>query len=32
MGLKDDIYKAFEKNLGKEYLDADADETMHGEI
>ena len=24
MGLKDDIYKAFEKNLGKEYLDADA--------
>ena len=24
MGLKDDIYKAFEKNLGKKYLDADA--------
>ena len=24
MGLKNDIYKAFEKNLGKEYLDADA--------
>ena len=24
MGLKDDIYKAFEKNLGKDYVDADA--------
>ena len=23
MGLKDDIYKAFEKNLGKEFVDAD---------
>ena len=23
MGLKDDIYKAFETNLGKEHLDAD---------
>jgi hypothetical protein len=23
VGLKDDIYKAFEKNLGKEFVDAD---------
>ena len=25
MGLKDDIYKAFEKNLGKDYVDATED-------
>ena len=25
MALKDDIYKAFEKNLGKEYVDATED-------